>query len=78
MRRTSRPGRARPAGSGAGKVRSTPTPYDTRRTVKVARAPSPRFRMMVPSKIWMRSFSPSMTFTWTRTLSPGTKAPDPA
>src|SRR5262245_10138484 len=31
--------------------------------------------MMIPSKICTRSFSPSMTFTWTRTLSPGAKLP---
>src|SRR5205814_890118 len=36
-----------------------------------ARAPSPRLRMTVPSKICVRSFSPSMTFTCTRTWSPG-------
>src|SRR5438874_11032503 len=42
-----------------------------RRTVNEARAPSPRLRMTVPSKICVRSFSPSMTFTCTRTWSPG-------
>src|SRR5262245_39571134 len=26
--------------------------------------------MTMPSKIWMRSLSPSRTFTWTRTVSP--------
>src|SRR5581483_5081155 len=61
-------------GECSGKVRSTPTPYETRRTVKVARAPSPRRRMTTPSKIWTRSFSPSMTFTCTRTVSPGANA----
>src|SRR2546425_1166485 len=44
-----------------------------RRTVNEARAPSPRLRMTVPSKIYVRSFSPSMTFTCTRTWSPGSK-----
>src|SRR2546427_11137059 len=44
-----------------------------RRTVNEARAPSPRLRMTVPSKICVRSFSPSMTFTCTRTWSPGSK-----
>jgi len=32
----------RKRGEWTGNVRSTPTPYDTRRTVNVARAPSPR------------------------------------
>src|SRR5690349_12803013 len=44
-----------------------------RRTVNEARAPSPRLRMSTPSKTWSRSFSPSMTFTCTRTVSPGAK-----
>src|SRR3989442_15970563 len=44
-----------------------------RRTVNEARGPSPRLRMTVPSKICVRSFSPSMTFTCTRTWSPGSK-----
>src|SRR5438874_5518700 len=44
-----------------------------RRTVNEARAPSPRLRMTVPSKTCVRSFSPSITFTCTRTWSPGSK-----
>src|SRR2546429_3818822 len=44
-----------------------------RRTVNEARAPSPRLRMTVPSKTCVRSFSPSITFTYTRTWSPGSK-----
>src|SRR2546428_7674785 len=42
-----------------------------RRTVNEARAPSPRLRMTVPSKIGVRSFPPSMPFPCTRTWSPG-------
>src|SRR5436309_1226668 len=57
-------------GECSGKMRSTPWPNDTLRTVKVARVP-PRCRPMItPSKIWMRSLSPSRTFTCTRTVSP--------
>src|SRR5262249_37020049 len=44
-----------------------------RRTVKEARPPSPRLRMTTPSNACSRSFSPSMTFTCTRTVSPGAK-----
>src|SRR5215831_16188437 len=43
-----------------------------RRTVKDAPAPSPRRRITTPSNAWSRSFSPSMTFTDTLTVSPGT------
>src|SRR5258706_338443 len=42
-----------------------------RRTVKEARAPSPRLRITTPSKSCVRSFSPSTTLTCTRTVSPG-------
>src|SRR5437016_10189097 len=44
-----------------------------RRTVKDARPPWPRLRMTMPSKSCVRSFSPSITRTCTRTVSPGTK-----
>src|SRR5438132_13789578 len=51
-------------------MRSTPTPYDTLRTVKVElRCPRLR-RMTTPSKIWIRSLSPSLIFVCTRTVSP--------
>src|SRR5438094_4584099 len=51
-------------------MRSTPTPYDTLRTVNVELS-WPRFRRMTtPSKIWMRSLSPSLIFVCTRTVSP--------
>src|SRR5947207_5070357 len=46
-----------------------------RRTVNDAPAPSPRLRITTPSKACSRSFSPSMTFTETRTVSPGSNAP---
>ena len=40
------------------------------RTVIVERRP-PFFQpMMIPSKTWMRSLSPSLIFVWTRTVSP--------
>src|SRR5258706_3532708 len=58
-------------GECSGKVRSTPTPYEMRRTVNDARPPSPRRRITMPSKSCVRSFSPSMTLTYTRTVSPG-------
>src|SRR4051794_18842568 len=51
-------------------MRSTPWPNDTLRTVKEARVPPRCWPMTTPSKIWIRSFSPSRTFTWTRTVSP--------
>src|SRR5438093_9104523 len=53
-----------------GKMRSTPWPNDTLRTVNDARVPPRWTPMTTPSKIWMRSLSPSRTFTWTRTVSP--------
>src|SRR5215468_9286274 len=51
-------------------MRSTPTPEETLRTVKVAAWPPPRRAITTPSKIWIRSLSPSRIFTWTRTVSP--------
>src|SRR5712692_5496010 len=51
-------------------MRSTPTPYETFRTVKVE-LKCPRLRRMTtPSKIWMRSLSPSLILVCTRTVSP--------
>jgi len=53
-----------------GKMRSTPTPSDTLRTVKVLSV-VPRFtRRTTPWKTWMRSLSPSMMRVWTLTVSP--------
>src|SRR5262245_29258024 len=67
-----------------GKMRSTPVPNDTLRTVIVARAPDPRSPITRPSKTWTRSRSVSLglplissltavslTRTCTRTVSPG-------
>src|SRR4051794_12482193 len=51
-------------------MRSTPWPNDTLRTVNDARVPPRCMPITTPSKIWMRSLSPSRTFTWTRTVSP--------
>ena len=42
-----------------GKMRSTPTPLEILRTVKVSLTPLPRRAMQTPSNAWMRSFSPS-------------------
>src|SRR5437762_13134843 len=57
-------------GECSGKMRSTPWPNETFRTVKDARVP-PRCRpITTPSKICVRSLSPSRTFTCTRTVSP--------
>src|SRR5262245_19369914 len=57
-------------GECSGKMRSTPWPKETLRTVNDARVP-PRWRpITTPSKIWMRSLSPSRTFTCTLTVSP--------
>src|SRR6185295_555867 len=51
-------------------MRSTPWPNDTLRTVNEALVP-PRCRpITTPSKIWMRSLSPSRTLTCTLTVSP--------
>src|SRR5213594_38554 len=55
-------------GECTGKVRSTPTPYDVLRTVKVSRLAPPLRPMTVPSKTWMRSLSPSTTRTCTHTV----------
>src|SRR5215203_2473407 len=54
-----------------GKVRSTPTPKLTLRTVKVSRTPAPWRRMATPWKTWMRERVPSTTLTWTFRVSPG-------
>src|SRR5271165_3656122 len=58
-------------GECTGKVRSTPTPKLTLRTVKVSRTPSPWRRITTPWKIWTRSRVPSTTRTCTLTVSPG-------
>ena len=43
-------------GECSGKIRSTPWPNDTLRTVNDARVPPRCWPMTTPSKIWMRSF----------------------
>src|SRR5579859_6705681 len=57
-------------GEWSGKVRSTPTPWEIRRTVNAARSPPPRRPITVPSNAWRRSRPPSATFMCTRTVSP--------
>ena len=57
-----------------GKMRSTPCPNETFRTVKVPRHPPRRIPMTTPSKTWIRSFSPSRILTWTRTVRPGRRS----
>src|SRR5690349_21737625 len=53
-----------------GKMRSTPCPNDTFRTVNDARTPPRCMPMTMPSNTWMRSLSPSRTLTCTFTVSP--------
>ena len=67
----------------SGKIRSTPVPKETLRTVIVARVPLPRRPISTPSKTWTRSRSVSLAFpfsslmevsltrTWTLSVSPG-------
>src|SRR5437763_5160336 len=55
-------------------MRSTPTPAEILRTVKVALIPAPRRPMHTPSNACSRSLSPSRTRTMTRTVSPGSNA----
>src|ERR1700712_316568 len=57
-----------------GKVRSTPTPKLTLRTVKVSRTPPPCRRITTPWKICTRCRLPSTTRTWTLSVSPARKA----
>src|SRR4051794_8141858 len=61
-------------GECTGMVRSTPTPKLTLRTVNVSRTPPPWRRITTPWKTWMRSRLPSVTRTWTFTVSPGRKS----
>src|SRR5918995_1097685 len=57
-------------GECTGNVRSTPTPNDCLRTVKVSRAPAPWRLITIPSNTWIRRRCPSITWKWTRTVSP--------
>src|SRR3712207_4815651 len=61
-------------GEWTGKVRSTPTPKETLRTVNVSRRPPPWRRRTKPWKTWIRSRLPSTTRTCTLTVSPGRKS----
>ena len=60
-------------GEWTGKVRSTPTPNDCLRTVKVSRTPLPWRLITTPSKTWVRRRVPSTTWKCTRTRSPAWK-----
>src|SRR6187401_498007 len=57
-----------------GKVRSTPTPKLTLRTVKVSRTPLPLIRITTPWNTCTRSRVPSTTRTCTFNVSPGPKS----
>src|SRR5687768_15350174 len=60
-------------GEWTGKVRSTPTPNDCFRTVKVSRTPLPWRLITMPSNTWVRRRVPSTTWKCTRTRSPAWK-----
>src|SRR5512141_2700741 len=57
-------------GECTGNVRSTPTPNDCLRTVKVSRTPAPWRLSTIPSKTCTRRRWPSITWKCTRTVSP--------
>src|SRR5689334_2472704 len=57
-------------GECTGNVRSTPTPNDCLRTVKVSRTPAPWRLRTIPSKTCTRRRWPSITWKCTRTVSP--------
>src|SRR6478735_3364988 len=57
-----------------GKVRSTPTPKLTLRTVNVSRTPLPLIRITTPWNTCTRSRLPSTTRTCTFSVSPGPKS----
>src|SRR5439155_3508399 len=57
-------------GEWTGNVRSTPTPNDCLRTVKVSRTPAPWRLITIPSNTCRRRRWPSITWKCTRTLSP--------
>src|ERR687898_1708068 len=57
-------------GEWSGNVRSTPTPNDCLRTVNVSRTPAPWRLSTTPSNTWTRRRWPSITWKWTRTVSP--------
>src|SRR5690242_4123203 len=55
-------------------MRSTPSPYEIFRSVKLELRPAFLRPMHTPSKAWMRSRSPSTTLRLTFTVSPGEKS----
>jgi len=58
-----------------GNTRSTPTPFDILRTVKVSPfALEPLRWITTPWNCWIRSLFPSFILTWTFTVSPALKA----
>ena len=57
-------------GECSGKMRSTPSLFTMRRTVKVSLIPRPFCMITVPEKTWMRSLSPSTMRVCTSTVSP--------
>src|SRR6478735_50967 len=61
-------------GEWIGKVRSTPTPKETLRTVKVRPTPEPCSLITTPWKTWTRERLPSTTFTCTLMVSPARKS----
>src|SRR6478672_783342 len=56
------------------KVRSTPSPLDTLRTMKLELRLRLRLAMTTPSNAWTRLRVPSTTLTLTITVSPGANA----
>ena len=65
-------------GECSGNVRSTPTPKDCLRTVKVSRAPLPWRLIATPSNTWVRRRVPSITRKWTRSAIARLEARNPA
>src|ERR1700712_3296020 len=61
-------------GEWIGKVRSTPTPKETLRTVKVRPTPEPWSLITTPWKTWIRERLPSTTLTCTLMVSPARKS----
>lgn len=57
-------------GEWSGNTISTPSPYETLRTVNVSVRPEPARAMTVPSNVWMRDLPSSTIFNWTSTVSP--------
>ena len=57
-------------GACTGKIRSTPIPNDTLRTVIALFTPLPFIAITMPSKTWILSLLPSVTLTLTFTVSP--------